>query len=125
LVAGGGTYANTRIRTSTNGGSGYTARYVDVSGRDCRWSNRTSAHYQQVGRSLNYSYLVTNTGSVSLYSPLPSRMIGGTMGIVASLPASHGDTSTCTPAIASMRRYFCGVGDQHALPALRHRAAVR
>ncbi len=69
VTANGGTYANTSgAANSTNGGTGNTASdTLTVNGPGLSLAKSTSTvGYQKSGDSINYSYLLTNTGNTTL-----------------------------------------------------------
>ena len=101
----GGTYINTSgAVASTNGGSGNTAiATLTVSGPGLTLLKSTdTANYQATGDSIDYAYLLINSGDTTLYSPfmISDNQIGspkGTAfacGAVASL--APGETTACS-----------------------------
>jgi LPXTG-site transpeptidase (sortase) family protein len=72
VTASGGNKVNTSSAvTSTNGGTGNTATAtLDVTGGGLSLAKSTSTvGYQAAGDIINYSYLLTNTGDITLYAP--------------------------------------------------------
>ncbi len=72
VTAAGGTHVNTSgAVNSTNGGTGNTASDTLTAngGGLSLVKSTTSAGYQSAGDTINYSYLLTNTGTITLYSP--------------------------------------------------------
>ena len=71
LASNGGPHTNSTTVTSTNGGTGNTAtNTLDVSGSGLSLIKATTAAaFQAAGDVINYSYLLANTGTVTLYPP--------------------------------------------------------
>jgi mucin-19 len=71
LASNGGPHTNSTTVTSTNGGTGNTTTDVlDVGGGGLSLvKSTTTTAYRAAGDTINYSYLLTNTGTVPLFPP--------------------------------------------------------
>ncbi len=71
FASNGGPHTNNTTVTSTNGGTGNTATDIlDVGGGGLSLiKSTTTSAYQLAGDIIHYSYLLTNTGTVTLYPP--------------------------------------------------------
>ncbi len=102
VTASGGAKINTTgAVTSTNGGTGNTATAtLTVTGGGLALVKSTATTgYQAAGNTINYSYLLTNTGDITLYAPFvvtDDHVAAVDCGVAASL-APLG-TLTCTGA---------------------------
>lgn len=101
----GGTYVNTSGTViSTNGGNGNTATAtLTVSGPGLTLLKSTgTTNYQATGDSIDYTYLLTNSGDTTLNSPfmISDNQIGSPKGTAfacgAAASLAPGETTTCS-----------------------------
>ncbi|MGA2820793.1 MAG: hypothetical protein ABSF61_09085, partial [Anaerolineales bacterium] len=102
VTAGGGSYPNTSSPvSSTNGGTGNTATdRLTVTGVGLALAKSTTTFaYQAAGDTINYSYLLTNTGTATLYAPF--QVTDDHIGIPPGTPFDCG-SATIVPPLANV-----------------------